>query len=70
MDYTVVIEKGVHSVGGYALDIEGIYAFGDTEQDVLEKLQKAIADRIGDLRAEGREIPQPTHSTSTIHVAA
>lgn len=70
MDYTVVIEKGEHSYGGYALDIDGIYAFGDCEQEVIEKLQQAITDRIVELRAEGKTPPLPMHTAAKVHVAA
>lgn len=68
MDYTIVIEKGNESYSGYPLDIEGIYAFGDTEADVAKKLETAIADRVAELRAEGKELPKPSHRIRSVHV--
>lgn len=70
MDYTVVIEKGSGNYGGYALDIEGIYAVGESEEDVVRKLQDAIAYRIAELRAEGKDVPRPSQKAVTVHVAA
>ncbi len=70
MDYTVVVEKGRENYGGYVLDIEGIYAVGDSEENVIRKLSDAIAYRITELRAEGKEVPIPSQKAVTVHVAA
>lgn len=70
MDYTVVVEKGSRNYGGYVLDIEGIYACGASEEDVLQKLREAIAYRIKELRAEGKEVPLPSQKAVIVHVAA
>jgi predicted RNase H-like HicB family nuclease len=70
MDYTAVIEKGRENYGGYVLDIDGIYAVGASEQDVIEKLAEAITCRITELRAEGKEVPLPSQKAVTVHIAA
>ncbi len=70
MDYTVVVEKGSNNYGGYVLDIEGIYAVGDSEEEVIGRLQDAIAYRISEMRAEGKEIPRPSQKAVTVHIAA
>lgn len=68
VDYAIVIEKGKESYGGYPLDIDGIYAFGDSEAEVKEKLSKAVTDRIAELRAEGKEIPAPSHTIGSVRL--
>lgn len=70
MDYTVVVEKGRENYGGYVLDIEGIYAVGDSEEEVIQKLSEAIAYRIAELRAEGKDVPLPSQKAVTVHIAA
>ncbi|HEV2261152.1 MAG TPA: hypothetical protein VGR69_02545 [Candidatus Rubrimentiphilum sp.] len=68
MDYTIVIEKGIESYSGYPLDIEGIYAFGDSKAEVIRKLTKAIAERVAELRAAGKALPKRSHSVSKVRV--
>ncbi len=33
-------------------------------------LERAIADRIAELRAEGKEAPPAAHKAATVHIAA
>lgn len=70
MNYPVVIERGEENFSGYPLDIEGIYAFGKSESEILEKLTRAIEERLAEYRAEGKSAPSSSHTVRTIHVAA
>ena len=70
MKYAVVIEKGETGYGAYAPDLPGCVAAGDTEEEVKQLIQEAIAFHIEGLKEEGHPVPPPSSSVEWIEVAA
>lgn len=64
MQYLVVVEKGPSSYGAFVPDLPGCIAVGETEQEVIELIQKAIQFHLEDLQTEGQPIP-PSVSKGT-----
>lgn len=58
--YAIVIEKGDRNYSGYAPDLPGCIATGETLEAVTELLREAIPLHLDSLRAMGEEIPEPT----------
>ena len=57
MKYIVVIEKGDSSYGAYVPDLPGCVAVAETEKEVRELVQKAIAFHIEGLIEDGESVP-------------
>ncbi len=70
MRYLIIIEKGETSYGAYAPDIPGCGVVGQTEAEVRQLIQEAIAFHIEGLREDGEPIPEPTTVTDYIDIAA
>ena len=70
MKYAVVIEKGETGYGAYAPDLPGCVAAGDTEEEVKQLIQEAIAFHIEGLKEEGHPVPPPSSSVEWVEVAA
>lgn len=50
MRYMVVIEEGPTSVGAYIPDLPGCIAVGESSQEVLQLIQKALKFTLRDLK--------------------
>ena len=70
MKYAVVIEKGETSYGAYVPDLPGCIASGETKEEVLRLIHKAIEMHIQGLKEDGETIPEPASSIEIIEVAA
>lgn len=70
MKYAVVIEKGESSYGAYVPDLPGCIASGETREEVLRLIHKAIEMHIQRLKEDGEIIPEPASSIEIIEVAA
>ena len=64
MRYMVVLEKGSSSYGAFVPDLPGCIAVGETEAEALMLIEEAIHLHIEDMKAGGRQIPQPRCRTS------
>ncbi|HWF18763.1 MAG TPA: type II toxin-antitoxin system HicB family antitoxin [Verrucomicrobiae bacterium] len=69
MRYTIIIEPGPGNFSAYAPDFPGCVAAGDTEQETLTLMKKALEMHIEDMRQRGEQIPQPSMARE-IEVAA
>ena len=56
-----VVHKGPNNYGASVPDLPGVYAFGDTLEEMRELLAGAIDIHIRALVADGEHVPEPTH---------
>jgi predicted RNase H-like HicB family nuclease len=68
MEYLVIIEKTDRNYSAYLPDIPGCIATGDTKEDVLNRLKKALVMHVEGLREDGLPIPEPT--SQSVYVSA
>jgi predicted RNase H-like HicB family nuclease len=67
ISYAVVIERA--DDGGSAAwcpDLPGCVALGDTEEQVLDEMRRAIEFHIAGLREDGQPIPHPSTVAATV----
>ena len=57
--YLVVIEGEGNSFSGYAPDLPGCVAAGDTTDEVRELMHEAIPLHVESLRSHGEPVPVP-----------
>ncbi|MEH2386369.1 MAG: type II toxin-antitoxin system HicB family antitoxin [Nostoc sp.] len=69
MRYTVVIEKGETSYGGYVPDLPGCVAVGETLEEVKQMIAEAIEFHLEGMLEDGLPIPQPTSIAHEVEVA-
>jgi predicted RNase H-like HicB family nuclease len=70
MDYVVVVEKaGDGSFSAYVPDLPGCTSCGDTEAEVRELIQEAVALHLDSLRNHGERVPLPSTKTFTVRAA-
>jgi predicted RNase H-like HicB family nuclease len=70
MKYTAVIEKSETGYGAYVPDLPGCIAVAETEAEVKELIEEAIAFHIEGLREAGEQIPSPSSNSIFIDVKA
>jgi predicted RNase H-like HicB family nuclease len=68
MEYLVIIEKTDKNYSAYLPDIPGCVATGDTKEDVLNKLKKALLMHVEGLQEDGLPIPEPV--AQSVYVSA
>jgi predicted RNase H-like HicB family nuclease len=59
MEYIVVIEKTKNGYGAYPPDFSGVGVVGDTKQEVIKSIKKAIKMHLEALIETGNKIPKP-----------
>jgi len=59
MEYVVIIEQGPTSFGAYVPDLPGCVAVGESRQETMELIRKAIELHIESLRENGEPVPSP-----------
>jgi predicted RNase H-like HicB family nuclease len=65
--YAVVIERA--SDGGYGAwspDLPGCVALGDTEDEAVDEMRRAISFHLDGLREDGQPLPHPSTVAATI----
>ena len=60
MEYLVVIEKAENNYSGYLPDLPGCVATGDTLEEVMDAIQKAVQMHLQGMREDGLAIPLPS----------
>jgi predicted RNase H-like HicB family nuclease len=68
--YAVVVEEGEKSFGAFVPDLPGCVAVGESREEVLQLIQKAIEFYLDGLREDGRPNPQPSSSIEYVEVCA
>lgn len=68
--YPIVIERTSTGFSAYSPDVPGCAAVGDTESEVRESFQEALALHFEAMREIGEPIPEPSSSVDYVEVAA
>ena len=67
--YLVVYERAPDGGwGAHSPDVEGVFALGETREDVEARMAEALAAHLESLRAQGQPLPEP--HTDAGHIAA
>lgn len=69
-EYLVLFEKGPESWGASVPDLPGVYAVGDTRQEVEVLIQEAVEMHVELLREQGQDVPSPATGHGMVRVAA
>ena len=70
MRYMVVIERGETSWGAHVPDLPGCVAVGETRDEALQLIRKAIEFHIQGLKKEGLPVPPPSSEGEFVQVGA
>ena len=70
MRYVIVIEKGESNYAAYVPDLPSCVAVGDTIDETIREMRKAIAFHIEGMRADGMAIPEPSSRGVYVEVLA
>ena len=68
MKYSLLIEQTDTGYGGYVVELEGLFAVGDTAEEVKGLLKDILLERLEELAAEGKDLPQPTSFVDVVEV--
>lgn len=60
MEYLVVIEKAENNYAAYLPDLPGCVATGETPEEVMTAIRKAVEMHLGGIREDGLTIPSPS----------
>ncbi|MGD0951371.1 MAG: type II toxin-antitoxin system HicB family antitoxin [Methanotrichaceae archaeon] len=66
--YTIIIEKGKGNYSAYCPDLPGVVAAGETEEETVELMEKALEFHLEGLKEENLPIPEPTVTARIIRV--
>jgi predicted RNase H-like HicB family nuclease len=66
--YTIIIEKGDRNYSAYCLDIPGVVAAGETEEETEELMKEAIEFHLDGLKEENLPIPESTTRVRSVEV--
>jgi len=70
MRYTVIIEEGDTSWGGYVLDLPGCVAASETREETFQLIREAIEFHLEGLKEEGQPLPEPHSHGEVVEVQA
>jgi len=60
MEYLVVIEKAEANYAAYLPDLPGCVATGETPDEVLDAIKKAVRMHLQGMREDGLKVPSPS----------
>jgi predicted RNase H-like HicB family nuclease len=66
--YLVIIKRGDTGYGGEVPDVPGVFAAGDSPQEVERLLGEALAEHLAILRADGEPVPTSTYTHAYVEV--
>lgn len=70
-DYLIIVEgDGSTNYSAYCPDVPGVAATGDTVDQCVSEMRKALAFHLEGLREDGAPIPPATSRAATVHVDA
>lgn len=67
-EYLVIIEKAENNYSAYSPDLPGCVAAGDTKEETLALMRKAIGMHLEGLREDGLPVPPPSSTADYIAV--
>lgn len=68
MKYLVIIERGKNSFGAYVPDLPGCAVVGESREEALQLIRRAIELHVASLLQEGSPVPEPASSTEYVQV--
>jgi predicted RNase H-like HicB family nuclease len=60
MEYLVVIEKAESNYAAYLPDLPGCVATGETPEEVMKAIRKAVQMHLRGMKEDGLTIPSPS----------
>lgn len=66
----VILEQGENGIGAYVPDLPGCVAVGETKEETLRLIGKAVELHLEALREDGLLIPEPSSSSEYVEVGA
>jgi predicted RNase H-like HicB family nuclease len=66
----VIVEQGENGVGAYVPDLPGCVAVGETNEEVLRLIGKAVELHLEALREDDLPTPEPSSSSEYVEVGA
>lgn len=60
MEYLVVIEKAANNYSAYLPDLPGCVATGETPEEVMGAMRRAVEMHLQGMREDGLAIPSPS----------
>ncbi|MGB7413420.1 MAG: type II toxin-antitoxin system HicB family antitoxin [Thermosynechococcaceae cyanobacterium] len=70
MRYLVIVEETSTGYSAYSPDVPGCVSTGETQEQVEENMQEALAFHIEGLQLEGLQVPVPSTRSTYLTVAA
>jgi predicted RNase H-like HicB family nuclease len=64
--YAILIERASDGFAAYVPDLPGCVAVGDTEEEVIQAIRKAIVWHLEGMREDGVPIAEPRTVTATM----
>jgi predicted RNase H-like HicB family nuclease len=69
-EYLVIYERADDGGwGAHSPDVEGVFALGDTREEVEARMGEAIAAHLAFLRDEGKPVPEPRTEAGRVAVS-
>jgi predicted RNase H-like HicB family nuclease len=69
--YAVIIERAEDGgYGAWSPDLPGVVALGDTKDEVLVEMRKAVQFHLDGLREDGLPVPHPSTVAATVITGA
>ena len=68
MKYVVIVEEGKNSFVAYAPDLPGCAVVGETREEALQLIRKAVKLHVASLREQGDPVPEPACTTDYVQV--
>ena len=68
MKYLVVIEKAESNFSAYLPDLPGCVATGNTPEETIHRIAKAVDMHIKGLEEDGLPIPEPTAKAEYVNL--
>ncbi len=69
MEYIIIIEKSKDGFGAYVPDLPGVGVVGDSKEEVVNSIRKAVKMHISEMKESGRKIPKPKTEAFSLEVA-
>ena len=69
MEHIIIVEKSKNGFGAYAPDLPGVGVVGDSREEVVISIRKAIKMHLKEIRESGKKIPKPRSEVLKLEVA-
>lgn len=59
MKYAIAVYKAKDNYGAYVIDVDGVIASGDTEEEAVANMRDALEFHLEGMAEDGDDIPEP-----------